>query len=118
MIELVNQLRIFDYFSPFVRSLEEIFVDSAQIIAMFSIIVFFQGIIIWTLDNQITYPGMKGLGNSFIQSYFLALGDFGVSESFDGAKLEWLFWIIFIITTYLSLLIILNMVIAIMDGTF
>ena len=55
---------------------------------------------------------------SFIYSYFMSLGDFGVTESFIGNELEWLFWIIFLILTFLTLLIILNMVIAVMSASF
>ena len=54
-----------------------------------------------------------------IDSYRLALGDFEVTESFQGeTEYELLFWTLFFIGTLVSLLVILNMVIAVMGSTF
>jgi len=49
----------------------------------------------------------------------MSLGDFAVSDTFPPEyKFSWLFWIIFFIGSLVSLLIILNMVIAVMSETF
>lgn len=41
LIEFPNQLKIFDFFSPFCRALAETVYDSTQILIMLTIIVFF-----------------------------------------------------------------------------
>ena len=54
-----------------------------------------------------------------IDSYRLALGDFEVTSTFeDHEQLTILFWLVFFFGTVTSLLIILNMVIAVMSSTF
>ena len=52
-----------------------------------------------------------------IDSYRLALGDFEVAENFGEDK-NFIFWTVFFIGTLISLLIILNMVIAVMGAAF
>ena len=52
LLELPNQLKIFDFFSPFVRALEETIYDSGQIMSLFTLIVIFQGLQIWTLADK------------------------------------------------------------------
>ena len=54
-----------------------------------------------------------------IDSYRLSLGDFEIAGSFvENTDYILIFWCIFFIATLISLLIILNMVIAVMGGTF
>jgi len=54
-----------------------------------------------------------------IDSYRLALGDFEITESFsDNTDYEFLFWVLYFIGSLVSLLLILNMVIAVMGSTF
>ena len=65
------------------------------------------------------YEGTSGFLICLIDSYRLAVGDFEVAENFvDNSDFMWLFWLIFFIGTMMSLLIILNMVIAMMSETF
>ena len=62
------------------------------------------------------YAEWPGFWACFIDSYRYALGDFAVTEYDDppGA----IFWIVFLLGTLMSLLILLNMVIAVMGGAF
>ena len=91
---------------------------------MLGIIVMVQTLLFWILDMNSSvhsYEGLDGFGRCMIDSYRLALGDFEItgSDSFDGGlKHPAIFWVIFFIGTLISLLIILNMVIAVMSGTF
>ena len=78
--------------------------------------------IFWVLDQNSTeqkYQGFEGFGFCMIDSYRLSLGDFWIAENFVGnTDYILIFWCIFFIATLISLLIILNMVIAVMGGTF
>ena len=53
--ELPQQLRIFDFFSVFVRELQEIIKDSAAIGALLFLVIFMQTFIIYILDNGQNY---------------------------------------------------------------
>lgn len=54
-----------------------------------------------------------------IDSYRLSLGDFEIAENFVGnTDNVIIFWIVFFLGTLIAMLVILNMVIAIMGGTF
>lgn len=123
VIELFERVKIFDFFSYFVRQLREIIYDSAPLAAMLAFIVIAQALLFFILDQnseEKAYEGWTGFMNCAIHSYLLAIGDFeGILNSFlDTSDYVWLFWIIFFIGTLLSLLIILNMVIAVMSSTF
>ena len=60
----------------------------------------------------------------FIDSYRYALGDFAITEypegDEEGENMERgvVFWLVFLLGTLMSLLILLNMVIAVMGGAF
>jgi hypothetical protein len=134
MIELPNQLRMFDFFTTFVRALYETIFDSAQILTSFAIIIFMQAFLIWVTDQGQNLVGWTGISQSVISSYFMSLGDFAISDTFafgqppeedeDGNLVDinhrfaWLFWIVFFLCTFISMLIILNMVIAVMAASF
>ena len=122
LLELFSRVRIFDFFAYFVRQLNEIVYDALPLGTMLAFIVMAQTLLFWILDmnsNEPTYEGMDGFGRCMIDSYRLALGDFEIAESFDdNMRHEAIFWTIFFIGTLVSLLIILNMVIAVMGGTF
>jgi hypothetical protein len=131
MFELPNQIRIFDFFSAFVRQLNMILVDSAQIVTMLASVVFFFMFIFWILDKTATvdpenedpdyepfwYPGGVGLIRAIIDSYRMALGDFEITTKFGG-DYEMMYWVLFFFGTFIALLIILNMVIAVMSASF
>ena len=72
--------------------------------------------------NQVEpqYEGIFGFGRCLIDSYRLALGDFELTENFNtnSPGIDIFFWLLFFISTLSTLLIILNMVIAVMGGTF
>ena len=87
MIEMPIQLRIFDFFAPFVSSLHRIMKDSIQIgIILFSVVIVWT-FIFWILDQSSdveAYQGYAGgIGSAFVDSYRLTLGDFEVTESFS-----------------------------------
>ena len=63
------------------------------------------------LDDREIYAGAFGIFKCFIDAYFMGTGDFGVSGYFENHRFKVFFWIIFLFLTYISLLIILNMVI-------
>lgn len=50
MLELMSRIRIFEYFSYFVRQLIEIMVDAMPLGAMLAMIVLTQTILFWILD--------------------------------------------------------------------
>ena len=121
MVEFPNQLKIFSFFSPFCRALFETIKDSSQILLTLLIVVFFQMFTLWVLDANSDDPaygvGVDGFWPAFIDSYRMSVGDFEVIGTFEG-KESALFWTIFMIGNLVSLLIILNMVIAVMASTF
>ena len=81
-----------------------------------------QMLLFWILDQNSykpKYEGFTGLGRCFIDSYRLSIGDFEVAGSFvDNTDYIIVFWIIFFMGTLISLLVILNMVVALMGSTF
>ena len=87
---------------------------------MLGAIVLTQGIIFY-LDDQNSvnprYEGAGGFGLCFIDSYRFALGDFELTGD-ENKEYGIIFWLVFVIGTIVSLLIILNMVIAVMGGAF
>ena len=122
LIELFNRVRIFKFFAYFVRQLNEIVEDAIPLGAMLGFIVVAQALLFWILDensHEPAYLGPSGFFMCFIDSYRLSLGDFEIAESFiDNTDYIIMFWAVFFAGTLVSLLIILNMVIAVMGGTF
>ena len=121
--ELFSRIRIFDFFAYFVRQVQEIVEDALPLGAMLGFIVLAQTLLFWVLDqnsNEPAYAGVAGFGNCLINSYRLALGDFEIAgDNFiENSDDVMVFWFIFFLGSLISLLIILNMVIAIMGGTF
>ena len=122
MLELFSRVRIFDFFAYFVRQLEEIVKDALPLGSMLLFITLSQMLLFWILDqnsDKPKYEGFTGLGRCFIDSYRLSIGDFEVAGSFvDNTDYIIVFWIIFFMGTLISLLVILNMVVALMGSTF
>ena len=122
LVELFNRIRIFKFFANFIRQIEYIVYDASALGAMLGFIVVAQALLFWILDfnsYERVYVGAYGLVLIFVDSYRLALGDFEIREEFVGNTDNILiFWAIFCIGTLISLLVILNMVIAVMGGTF
>ena len=121
--QLLYLIRIFDFFAAFVRSLMEILKDSAPIGSVLIFITITQGMLFYVLDMNQTEPafhggGLAGLGNLFVNSYRLTLGDFELTGSFEDTSNPVFFWLTFVLGTLVSLLILLNMVIAVMSATF
>lgn len=124
LAELSNQLKVFDFFASFVRAIFAITNGSVEIGAFFVGVVVFQMVTLLILDasssGQFVYTGPEGAGlmTAFIDSYRMALGDFEVIGRFEGNDSLFMFWWIFLIGTLISMLILLNMVVAIMGTLF
>jgi len=122
VLEFFTRVRMFDFFAYFVRQLREICIDSLPLASMLGFIVAAQTLLFWTLDqnsNEPAYFGWDGLGRCAVDSYRLAIGDFEIAGSFvNNTEYIFVFWVIFFIGTLISLLVILNMVIAVMSATF
>ena len=113
---------IFDKFAIFFQQMKEIVLDSLPLASMLAFIILAQTILFWVLDSnsdEPRYHGYDGFANCFVDSYMLALGEFKIAENFtDNSHNILVFWFIFFAGTILTLLIILNMVIALMSSTF
>ena len=128
--QLLSQLRIFDFFSGFVRSLVEITKDAAQIGAMLLFVIITLSFLWFILDMNAENPKYSGDDYSFIffgwfvvfmNSYRASVaGDFPIIDDFDESNNAYKvpFYVIFFCGTLVSGIIILNMVIAIMGSTF
>ena len=122
--QLFYLIRIFDFFAAFVRSLIEILKDVTPIGSVLLFITVTQGALFYILDMNQTTPtfhgaGLAGLGALFVNSYRLTLGDFELTTFHAEAGVYSIFfWLIFVLGTLVSLLILLNMVIAVMSATF
>ena len=122
LVELFNRIRIFKFFAYFVRQMEEIVVDALPLGAMLGFIVVAQALLFWVLDlnsYERVYVGSHGFLQILVDSYRLALGDFEIREEFvDNTENILVFWAVFCMGSLISLLVILNMVIAVMGATF
>ena len=121
--ELVQRIMIFDKFAIFVQQMKEIVSDTLPLASMLAFIILSQTVIFWLLDRNSQdpkYDSVSGFASCFVDSYMLALGDFQtITTNFqDNSGNMILFWVIFFVGTILTLLIILNMVIALMSATF
>ena len=121
--QLFYLIRIFDFFAAFVRQLVEIMNDMLPIGSVLLFVVCAQGLLFYVLDIDMEEPAfygksdLSGIGSLFINSYRLTLGDFEITEAaFDGATI--LHWLLFVMGAIISLLVLLNMVIAVMSATF
>lgn len=122
VLEFFQRVKMFDFFAAFVRQLQEIVMDSLPLASMLAFIVLAQTMLFWILDqnsSEPAYSGWEGFGNCMIDSYRLALGDFEGTENFIGNSPNmFVYWVVFVICSIISLLVILNMVIAVMGATF
>lgn len=122
ILEASSRVRVFDFFAYFVRQLIEIMYEALPIGLMLAMIVVTQTVLFWILDqnsDEPKYTSMSGFFNCLIDSYRLALGDFEVTGSFvDNTDNIVIFWLVFFLGTLVAMLVILNMVIAVMGGTF
>jgi len=119
-VMLIHQVRIVDFFAAFVREFMEIIKASLPLASMLFSIVFVQGVCFYILAEN-TEDGEKLYKNiwmAWTDSYRLTLGDFEVAETFANTTTPILFWILFVVGTIISLLVLLNMVIAVMGSSF
>ena len=89
---------------------------------MLFFVIVTQALLLYILDansDQFVYrdKGVRGFFKAMLDSYALSVGDFEpVQTAFvDNSDYEWLFWIIFLFGTLMSLILLLNMVIAVMS---
>ena len=130
VLELFNRIKIFNFFAYFVRQVQAIIVDALPLSSMLGVIVLTQTLLFWLLamnaqsdTDAKKYSGINGFFECLTDSYRLAYGDFDFAENFTSGNEEqvfytFVFWFIFFIGSLISMLIILNMVIAVMTGTY
>ena len=89
---------------------------------MFFFVVFSQALLFRILDENSIEPvyrdkGFQGFMKAILDSYVLSIGDFEPIQNVfvDNSEYEYLFWLIFFLGTLMSLIILLNMVIAVMS---
>ena len=123
VLEFFYRVRIFNFFAYFVRQFQEICYDSMPLGSILAFIVVTQSLLFWIIDQNQSdsenqhYKGVEGFFGCLMDSYRLALGDFVMTENFSDSS-QIMFWFVFFVGTLISLLIILNMVIAVMSSTF
>ena len=115
-------MKIFDFFAEFVRSFIEICKDSKQIGSILAIVVVSNAVLFYILDAnsyERNFKGLEGIMTAIEASYTLTIGDFEmIYNTFDGnTDFMYMYWIIFVPVTIVSLLVILNMLIAVMSLT-
>lgn len=115
-------LRIFDKSAPLVRAIIQIVVDCLQFLIIFSLGVVCFAVIFWILsmNNDRANSSLFHIPNftdAVIYSYLLALGEFNTDE-FDDSSAPFLLWAMFLLATAFSMIILLNMLIAIMGESF
>jgi len=125
-------LRIFDFYASFMKSVIDTIKDSTPILSVFFIVNMVMACLFYLLDNiesettneeycqeDATSAECNHFGNIFIASYFLSVGDFGITEDwgFKGI-VNIMRWALFFFFTIIQLLVLLNMVIAVMSSSF
>ncbi len=125
-IKLFYWLRLFESSAAFIRMIKEIINDCVPFgvflfvcVAMFSntLLLFDQSRRLEGIDGMINGPvfGIPWI-DAFVRSYLVGLGEFDM-ENFsnsDGAFV----WILFILATFITQLLFMNLLIAIMGDTF
>jgi hypothetical protein len=114
---MLYYIKVFDFWSTFVRSLVKIIYSSLPLGACLAIFVITQSLMFWILyqnqpEKTVAFPMM------LMDAYRLALGDFNILGDFENPVNKVAFWIIFFVGTLIQMLIILNMVIAVMSSAF
>ena len=103
------------------RLFTEIVKSIAQIGSMLLFVVCVQAELFWVLEKNSKVPTysskpFNGIFYAFLDSYQMAIGDFEpVQNSFQETDFMWIFWVLFFFGTILSLVLLLNMVIAVMS---
>ena len=119
-LQLFRFLKFFEFFASFVRSFVEVTKASIQIGTLLFFIVITMAMLIQILDANSfnrTYVGVDGFVKAWVDSYKFSLGDFeAISNAFeDNTEYKWVFNVVFVLASVITLLIILNMVIAVMS---
>lgn len=113
-------LRIFDSTAPFVKAITQIVFDSRVFLMVFFIAICAFGFAFWILSNDAIYKEDVIIDSTFdamMYSYLISLGEFGMDSFEESRDFEFL-WLMFILATFFSMLILLNMLIAIMSESF
>jgi len=121
-LQLLRILRIFEFFQSFLRQLIEITKSISQISFILFFTIFVLAELFWILEkgNSEATLSDKPFGGFFyaiLHSYKFSIGDFeAIANDFeDTTQYIWLYGIVFVIGSIMTLIILLNMVIAIMS---
>jgi hypothetical protein len=124
-ITLLNYLKVFDGWANFVRALISIIQESKTLLICLAIFVLTQTFMFYILLQNVppVYEGdgemmPSGFLSILLNSYRFALGDFNILSYFETQANPFMFWFIFVISTLIQILIMLNMLIAVMTATF
>jgi len=111
-------LRVFDNTAPLIRMIIQISFDIRYFIMVFFIAVigFGNGLYILSENNPPDTEFTKGFVDAILQVYRMALGDFN-TDNFGSVNV-WLVWCVFLVSTLLIMIILLNLLIAIMGDSF
>jgi len=118
-VMMLNQVKIVEFFSAFVREFIEITKDSLPLAAMLTGVIFVQAVCFYIMSENVEGDKVyDGIWVALIDSYRLALGDFEITSNFENTTTPVQFWLLFLLGSIISLLILLNMVIAVMGSSF
>jgi len=105
------KLRIYSVFSSFLRQMIEIIISSFALGFVLAIVI-----LTLAVCFNLQSDDLSGFMMALINSYRLSLGDFNIID--NQSEREVIFWILFILGTIISMLVLLNMVIAVMSEAF
>jgi hypothetical protein len=110
-------LRIFESSTKIVRIIIEITYDIRIFILVLFLGVAGFGFSFYVLSNNNDEPFIDSILESFTYSYSIIIGEFNV-DPFKESTNPLLLWILFILATLFTLIILLNMLVAIMGDSF
>jgi len=114
-------LRIFDSSAHLIRTIIEITADIRYFLFVFLLGIMGFGATFMILSNNNDKDSetqfISSIGGAFIYSYLLSLGEFNL-DSFDKSEDVWLIWLLFVICSMFTTIVLLNMLVAIMGESF
>lgn len=114
-------LRIFESTAPMVKSITQICFDVANFLIVFFLVIncFAMVFRVLSMAEDGKEQFLKSYTSSIIYSYLLTLGEFGFDDvKYDDMKMKYMYWFVFILASMFSMIILLNMLIAIMSESF
>eukprot|EP00347_Sterkiella_histriomuscorum_P004690 403359477 len=121
-------LRIFDKTAHLIRTIVEITTDIFDFLFVFYLGIIGFGLSFYILSNnneqhelvnedEANSKFITSFANSFMYSYRMSLGDFQL-DNFDSSTDNFLIWVLFVICSMTTTIILLNMLVAIMGESF